>query len=141
MPLKSSYETFVITLFYITQSLELTSLPVGLTDEYDSFVQSIQPFRLQNGKESEHKEKIYSSTFPKFERSQDINARSSRSPIHIAAGVTDSAEFSSTVNLTPLSVATLKEDKSSRQLWLDSMCLAVGLFYCINEASINYNVI
>ncbi|XP_057366289.1 sodium-dependent noradrenaline transporter-like isoform X3 [Daphnia carinata] len=99
-----------LTYSVIEEPLELTSFPLGLMEDDDSLVRSVTSVRQRN-----ETERIFlSSHRPLAElRTNNISAN----------GLPDIPEFSSTNDLTPLSIAAFKDEKSQRIIWLDNASL------------------
>lgn len=94
----------------IEEPLELTSIPLGLMEDDDSLVRSIASVRQRN-----ETERIFLSSHRPL-----TNLRASNIS---ANGLSDIPEFSSTNDLTPLSISTFKDEKSQRIIWLDNASL------------------
>lgn len=94
--------------------MELTSIPLGLMEDDDSLVRSIASVRQRN-----ETERIFLSSHRPLTNSRASNIS--------ANGLSDIPEFSSTNDLTPLSISTFKDEKSQRIIWLDNASLMVSL--------------
>ncbi|XP_046438697.1 sodium-dependent noradrenaline transporter-like isoform X3 [Daphnia pulex] len=95
---------------------EVASLPLGLAEDGDSISRS--PLSLRQRSEAE---RVFLSSH---------RPMTSLRPSSVAA-ISNAPEFSSSNDLTPLSVITFKEEKSQRNIWLDNAGLmAMSLALC-----------
>lgn len=97
----------------LVQPFEVASLPLGLAEDGDPLSRS--PLSLHLLQRSEAERVFLSAHRP----------LTSLRPSSVAA-ISDVPDFSSTTDLTPLSVVTFKEEKSQRNIWLDNASLMVG---------------
>ncbi|XP_046644892.1 sodium-dependent noradrenaline transporter-like isoform X2 [Daphnia pulicaria] len=100
----------------VIEPFEVASLPLGLAEDGDSISRS--PLSLRQRSEAE---RVFLSSH---------RPMTSLRPSSVAA-ISNALEFSSSHDLTPLSVITFKEEKSQRNIWLDNAGLmAMSLALC-----------
>lgn len=103
----------VLQYYLLVQPFEVASLPLGLGLAEDGNSLSRSPLSLRQRSDAERA--FLSSHRP----------LTSLRPSSVAV-ISDIPDFSSTTDLTPLSVVTFKEEKSQRNIWLDNASLMVG---------------
>ena len=99
----------VLQYYLLVQPFEVASLP--LAEDGNSLSRS--PLSLRQRSDAE---RIFLSSHRPL---------TSLRPSSVAV-ISDIPDFSSTTDLTPLSVVTFKEEKSQRNIWLDNASLMVG---------------
>ena len=101
----------VLQYYLLVQPFEVASLPLGLAEDGNSLSRS--PLSLRQRSDAE---RVFLSSHRPL---------TSLRPSSVAV-ISDIPDFSSTTDLTPLSVVTFKEEKSQRNIWLDNASLMVG---------------